>query len=289
MALSVPDVSGVLVKPPRPGGAKRKADTRAALGAGASRKKVILMVVGAAVLIGAAGAGGVWWSMRSGGSSPGPAQPAASLAASAPGDDRAKLQAELAEAKALAAKEKAAADELRKREAELARKAAEAAELQKKLADVVKDTGSVTQNGSEIHLELVDKVLFPLGEAELTPRGAAVLAKIGTALNEIPDKQVWVQGHTDDTPIRAPKPAPAPKGKGKGKPVEAPAPRFATNWELSAARALTVVHYLQDQGKVDPRRLAAVAFSEYRPASRVKARNRRIEIVLYPKHQLARE
>ena len=64
-------------------------------------------------------------------------------------------------------------------------------------------------------------------------------------------------------------------------------PRFATNWELSSARALTVVHYLQEQAKVDPRRLAAVAFSQYRPASRAKAKNRRIEIVLYPRHQLA--
>jgi len=60
-------------------------------------------------------------------------------------------------------------------------------------------------------------------------------------------------------------------------------PRFATNWELSAARALTVVHYLQDTAKVDPSRLAALAFGQYRPMSRGnKALNRRIEIVLYP-------
>jgi chemotaxis protein MotB len=60
--------------------------------------------------------------------------------------------------------------------------------------------------------------------------------------------------------------------------------RFATNWELSAARALNVVHYLQDTAKVDPTRLAALAFSQYRPVSRTnKALNRRIEIVLVPK------
>ena len=40
---------------------------------------------------------------------------------------------------------------------------------------------------------------------------------------------------------------------------------FVTNWELSAARALTVVHYLQDDAKIDPTRLAAVAFGQYRP------------------------
>ena len=60
-------------------------------------------------------------------------------------------------------------------------------------------------------------------------------------------------------------------------------PRFASNWELSAARALQVVHYLQDTAKIDPSRLAALAFGEYRTVSKSnKALNRRIEIVLYP-------
>jgi chemotaxis protein MotB len=65
-------------------------------------------------------------------------------------------------------------------------------------------------------------------------------------------------------------------------------PKFESNWELSSARALTVVHYLQDEAGVDPKRLAAVAFGEYRPASKTKSKNRRIEIVLYPKHVVAR-
>src|SRR5213075_2199438 len=75
------------------------------------------------------------------------------------------------------------------------------------------------------------------------------------------------------------------KKKGAKEAPPAPMIRFASNWELSAARALQVVHYLQDHGKVDPARLAALAFSEYRPVSRSnKALNRRIEIVLYPQH-----
>ena len=61
---------------------------------------------------------------------------------------------------------------------------------------------------------------------------------------------------------------------------------FVTNWELSAARALTVVHYLQDEARLDPTRLAAVAFGQYRPVSRLRAKNRRIEIVLYPRAKL---
>ncbi len=63
----------------------------------------------------------------------------------------------------------------------------------------------------------------------------------------------------------------------------APTVRFKSNWELSAARALQVVHYLQEQAKIDPAKLAALAFGEYRPVSKNnKALNRRIEIVLYP-------
>ncbi|HTM19064.1 MAG TPA: OmpA family protein, partial [Kofleriaceae bacterium] len=103
---------------------------------------------------------------------------------------------------------------------------------------------------------------------DLTPGGMKVLDRVGAALAVV-DQQIWVQGHTDDTPIT---------------PAAGVTPKFASNWELSAARALTVVHYLQDVGKIDPRRLAAVAFGQHRPAShRSKARNRRIEIVLAPR------
>jgi chemotaxis protein MotB len=167
------------------------------------------------------------------------------------------------------------------------KKAKEADAVQAKLkAAVDKASGSVSQEGEEIHLQLVDKVLFKVGDDQLTDRGKAVLAKVAAALKDLPDKQIWVQGHTDDTPIVVPPPPPAPKKPAKGPPPPKPAPipvRFATNWELSAARALTVVHYLQDTAKLDPSRLAALAFGQYRPVSRSnKAVNRRIEIVLYP-------
>ena len=117
--------------------------------------------------------------------------------------------------------------------------------------------------------------------------GKAVLDKVAVALKDLPDKQVWVQGHTDDQPIYIPPPKKDPKAKPlpKGAKPPPPAPvKFITNWELSAARALQVVHYLQDTAKIDPTRLAALAFGQYRPVSRSnKAANRRIEIVLYPK------
>jgi chemotaxis protein MotB len=196
-------------------------------------------------------------------------------------DDRvATLEAELAKTKHDLTDERAAADELRKREAE---KAAEAQQLQDKLAEVVGQAGEVTTADGAVKLELVDQILFPVGEAELTPKGKEVLAKVGAALQDV-DKQIWVQGHTDDTPIVAPQKKKVVKKKGKAKEEpEQPEVRFASNWELSAARALQVVHYLQDHGKIDPTKLAALAFGEYRPVSKYnKAANRRIEIVLYP-------
>ena len=220
-------------------------------------------------------------------------------------DDRVKaLEDELAKTKDELAKANAATDEARKAEADLKAKADEASALQAKLAAVVGQAGEVTTADGAVKLELVDQILFPVGEADLTPSGKEVLGKVGAALGELGDKQIWVQGHTDDQPImpRKPKPMAKPpiKAPGKGKkpdpkavkPVDKPDSNdavlpFVTNWELSAARALTVVHYLQDDARIDPARLAAVAFGQYRPVSKAKAKNRRIEIVLYPRAKIA--
>lgn len=227
-------------------------------------------------------------------------------------DDRVKaLEVELQKAKDELVKAHAAAEDLKKNEAELKAKADEASALQTKLAEAVGQNGEVTTADGAVKLELVDQILFPTGEAELTPSGKDVLAKVGAALKEIGDKQIWVQGHTDDQPIYPRKPRPEPqaaanhgkeaaKPKAKAKPDPRAKPEtkakpetndavlaYVTNWELSAARALTVVHYLQDDAKLDPTRLAAVAFGQYRPISRTKAKNRRIEIVLYPRAKLA--
>ena len=215
----------------------------------------------------------------------------------------AELEKQLADTKDALAKEKEAADALRGKDAELQAKADEAKALQDKLAEAVGKAGEVTTADGAVKLELVDQILFPVGEADLTPSGKEVLAKVGAALKDVNDKQVWVQGHTDDQPIVPRKPKPKPpepppkKGaKGAKKPAKPEPPKpevpdavlaFTTNWELSAARALTVVHYLQDDAKLDPTRLAAVAFSQYRPVSKVKAKNRRIEIVLYPRAKIS--
>lgn len=179
-------------------------------------------------------------------------------------------------------------------QSELAGKTADEAN-QKKLAEAVQaklkatGAGAVAIAGGEVHLQIADRLLFKPNDDALTDRGKVVLNRVAAALKDLPDKQVWVQGHTDDQPIALPRvvpPPPPPPVKKGARPVAAvvpPAPviRFPTNWELSAARALAAVHYLQDVAKLDPARLAAQAFGQYAPISKKdRSVNRRIEIVV---------
>lgn len=107
----------------------------------------------------------------------------------------------------------------------------------------------------------------------------SVITSLGTARAE------------DPLPIEEPLAAePADPYGDEGEPEPAPPPpappppRFATNWELSAGRAVAVVRHLQEASKIDPTRLSAAGHGQYRPVSRRdKSANRRIEIVLSPK------
>ncbi|MBB4284688.1 peptidoglycan -binding protein [Roseospira goensis] len=115
------------------------------------------------------------------------------------------------------------------------------------------------------------EVLFGVGEATLGPAGRDDLADLADTLmsvaQQFPPGIDWilrVDGHTDKRPIST--------------------PRFANNWELSTARAISVVQFLIDQG-VPPERLAAAGFAEHRPVAagdteQAYARNRRIELKL---------
>lgn len=179
-------------------------------------------------------------------------------------------------------------------QAELASKAADEAG-QRKATDSVqarlkpaldRAAGSIVVEGTEVHLRIADRALFKPGDDALTDRGKAMLGKLAAALKELPDQRIWVQGHTDDTPIALPRPAPAPppvRGARPAPPPAAPVVRFPTNWELSAARAVAVVHYFQDVARLEPTRLTALAFGQYAPLSRKdRSANRRIEIVVSP-------
>ncbi len=127
--------------------------------------------------------------------------------------------------------------------------------------DVVSTPGGV-------RMTIDDRVFFSLGQATLTRRGRSTLDKVARALqNNYAGKMIRVDGHTDDTPIR--------KVRAK----------YPTNWELSTARACTVVRYLVDKG-INPKRIFPAGFSYYKPASygrsaKDKGRNRRVEILVY--------
>jgi chemotaxis protein MotB len=137
------------------------------------------------------------------------------------------------------------------------------ADLESKDVTISKLQGKLTVN-------ILDRVLFDSGEAVLKPDGQAVMQKIGVILAKHSELKIHVIGHTDNVPIR-------PGARS----------RFASNWELSTERALAAVHFLTEQAAVDPRRVGAVGYGEYRPladnsTAEGRAKNRRIAITILP-------
>ncbi len=137
--------------------------------------------------------------------------------------------------------------------------------LQKELTN--KDV-EISQLRGQLTVSVLDKILFKSGRADVLPAGQAVLEKVARVLVKT-DDMIRVEGHTDNVPISA-----ALKEK------------YFSNWELSAARAASVVRTFQlGEHKIEPLRLEAVGFAEYRPVApndsdANKQRNRRVEIVL---------
>lgn len=136
-------------------------------------------------------------------------------------------------------------------------------QLESKDVTISKLQGKLTVN-------ILDRVMFDSGEAVLKPEGEAVMRKIADILKEHPQLSIHVIGHTDNVPIRL--------GAHS---------RFASNWELSTARALAAVHFLTEQAGVDSRRLGAVGYGEFRPVAdnstpEGRAKNRRIAITILP-------
>ncbi len=129
---------------------------------------------------------------------------------------------------------------------------------------------TITKLADRLSVSMVDRILFPSGEAEITPAGLKVLQRVGDVLKKAENKVVRVEGHTDNVPIS-----------------DKLAERFPTNWELSTARASNVVRFLQEKVAIEPARLEAVGLSEFHPVAgnataQGRSRNRRIEIVLLP-------
>ena len=145
-------------------------------------------------------------------------------------------------------------------------------ELSRSLQDeIAKGNITIQQVRDRLTINMVDRVLFDSGRAQIKPAGLKVLKQVSDVLNKVTDKQIRIEGHTDNVPIST-------KLQDK----------FKTNWELSTARATTVVRYLIDQGGVQPQALSAVGYADTHPlatndSEEGRSSNRRIEIVLYPK------
>jgi chemotaxis protein MotB len=158
------------------------------------------------------------------------------------------------------------------KEAEIQRLTRTHAELTKSLeAEVAKGDIRIQQARDRLIINMVDRVLFDSGQAQVKPTGLKVLKQVSDTLKNVPDKQIRIEGHTDNVPI--------------GIKLRE---RFPTNWELSTARATSVVRLLIEEGGIDRGNLSAVGYANTRPVASNdtedgRTANRRIEIVLYPK------
>lgn len=120
-----------------------------------------------------------------------------------------------------------------------------AAEVEQAMGDLIRDQMIVVRrHGVWVEVEIRTDILFPSGVARLSPQAQDILRQLALTLKPFPNP-IRVEGHTDNLPIRS--------------------AAFTSNWELSAARAASVVHLFTQNG-MDPRRLAIVGLGEYRPA-----------------------
>ena len=138
--------------------------------------------------------------------------------------------------------------------------------------EVKKGELQVRQYKNMLTVDVAEQLFFDSGKAELKDTGKSVLKKVAEAIKGYDDKVIRVVGHTDNVPIKT--------------------KQFASNWELSVARATTVVRFLQEAG-VPPERMVASGRAEFQPVAdndtpEGRQKNRRIEITLIDK-SLAQE
>ncbi len=148
--------------------------------------------------------------------------------------------------------------------------------LEEKLSQEISD--------KQVRLQMMEKglvitfvadVLFDSGKAKVKSEAMSSLDKVASVLKEnVPDLNVGIEGHTDNIPIRH--------------------SAWKSNWELSTARALSVLHYLVDDKGVSPDRISAIGYGEYRPVAsnddkEGRQMNRRVEVVILPQLTKAKD
>ena len=137
-------------------------------------------------------------------------------------------------------------------------------ELQQNLAPLVdRKLVKITRDKLWVKVEMNNRILFASGSARLTERGYPILEELAEVVRNLPN-HIDVEGHTDNRPIRT--------------------SIYPSNWELSAARAASVVHLFTRNG-VDPKRLSAIGYGQYRPVAdnataQGRRSNRRVVMVI---------
>lgn len=142
-------------------------------------------------------------------------------------------------------------------------------EMRQKLMEFVRENGlaskiSVTTEQRGVVLSFQEDVLFDLGSAQLTPRARELISEVSEVLSQT-DNYIRIEGHTDNLPIHT--------------------SRYPSNWELSAARATSVLQQLLRTADIEPGQLSAVAYGEYRPrvpnnSPENRQLNRRVDIII---------
>ncbi|MCG8017784.1 MAG: flagellar motor protein MotD [Candidatus Thiodiazotropha sp. 'RUGA'] len=139
-----------------------------------------------------------------------------------------------------------------------------AATIEDMLSDYVdRDLVDVSFSEDRVVVNMKDKMLFPSASAHLSRAAVKALGEISRVLKTVPN-QVQVEGNTDNRPINT--------------------EEFPSNWELSAARAASVVHLMTRTG-IDPGRMSAVGYAEHRPVAdnnsqEGRAKNRRVTLII---------
>ncbi len=170
--------------------------------------------------------------------------------------------------------------ELKKREARVAElesvlknKDAAVNALKKKLSDALfgfEGKGlTITQKNGKVYVSMEENLLFASGSIKVEDKGVDALKKVAKVLDQNPDINIVIEGHTDDVPMM---------GKGEIK----------DNWDLSVMRATSIVKIMTKNSDINPKRLTAAGRGEYSPMETGKSiesrkKNRRTEIILTPK------
>jgi chemotaxis protein MotB len=158
---------------------------------------------------------------------------------------------------------------------------ARTAQLQSDLDNALSDLKSrervwMEEKNGLTQITIDGEVTFGSGSTRLTAEGQEILDRVFEVVEQYADRAIMIEGHTDNVPI-------APKFQD----------RFRSNWELSSARAHTVLHYVQKKYNIDSNRIGAAGYGEYRPIATNDTRdgqamNRRVVITVGPMPQNTR-